>query len=254
MELFCAIDVMDGRAVRLVKGEFGAARDFGDPFELAELFLTAGAPWLHVVDLDAARTGNPANRDVVLGLVDAAHRAGTKVEVSGGARDGDTVDALLAAGADRVVLGTAAIEDPDLAGRLSARHPGRISVGIDYRRAADGTLELALRGWTEPASADFESLLDAWASAPLASVVATSIERDGTREGPDVDSLSRILDETALEVVASGGVGRSEDLDALARLRSYVHGRRIAGVVVGRALADGSIGLEEAVAACEASG
>lgn len=253
MELFCAIDVMDGRAVRLVKGEFDAARDFGDPLELAEVFLSAGVPWLHVVDLDAARTGEPLNRDVVLRLAEAAQRAGAKVEASGGVRDADTVDAMLGAGVDRVVLGTAAIEEPGFAGRLSARHPGRVAVGLDYRRAADGTLELALRGWTEPAAADFGSLLDAWAGAPLAAVVATSIERDGTREGPDVDGLSRVLDATAIDVVASGGVGRSEDLTALARLRSHVHGRRVAGVVVGRALADGTIDVEEAVAACAAS-
>ncbi|HTX63591.1 MAG TPA: 1-(5-phosphoribosyl)-5-[(5-phosphoribosylamino)methylideneamino] imidazole-4-carboxamide isomerase [Acidimicrobiales bacterium] len=254
MELFAAVDVMDGRAVRLVKGEFGASRSFGDPLEVAGRFLAAGTPWLHVVDLDAARTGEPANRGVLLALADAAHRAGARAEVSGGLRDRDAVDALLAAGVDRVVLGTAAIEDPDVAVRLATRHPGRVAVGLDYRRPPDGALELALRGWTEPAAVGAAELLSAWAGVPFAAVVTTSIDRDGTREGPDSDGLSSMLDATDLPVVASGGVGSASDLSGLARLRSFGRGRSLAGAVVGRALVDGSMGIEEAIAACAVSG
>ncbi len=253
MELLCAIDLMGGRAVRLVRGEFDAARTFGDPLELAGRFLAAGASWLHVVDLDAARSGDRVNRAAVRALVDAAHHTGARVETGGGIRDEKTADALLGEGVDRVVLGTAAIEDPALALRLARRHPGRVAVGLDYRRANDATLELALRGWTEQARTSLEHLFAAWAGAPLALVV-TAIDRDGTRDGPDLDGLSGVLDATALDVVASGGVGRAEDLSALARLRSPVNARGVAGVVVGRALADGSIGVEEAIAACAASG
>lgn len=254
MELFAAVDVMGGRAVRLVRGELGAPRSFGDPLDVARRFLAAGAPWLHVVDLDAARTGAPVNRTVVLSLAEEAHRAGARVEVGGGVRRGRDVDELLAAGVDRVVLGTVAIEEPDAAARHASRHPGKVAVGLDYRRAArGGGLELALRGWTQRADADPAQLLGDWAGVPFAAVVVTAIDRDGTRQGPDTDGLSWVLDATALPVVASGGVGSAADLSALAGLRSG-SGRSLAGAVVGRALVDGSIEVEEAVAACAASG
>ncbi|MGH8989364.1 MAG: HisA/HisF-related TIM barrel protein [Acidimicrobiales bacterium] len=254
MELFAAVDVMDGRAVRLVKGEFGASHVFGDPLEVAERFLALGAPWLHVVDLDAARSGSAANRVVVLSLAAAAHRSGSRVEVGGGVREGADVDALVARGVDRIVLGTAAIEDPTFAVRCAERHPGRVAVGLDYRRVEGGALVLALRGWTERAAADPAELLRAWSGVPLAALVVTAIDRDGTREGPDTDGLSWVLDATDLDVVASGGVGVADHVSALARLRSPVEGRALAGVVAGRALVDGSIGVEEAIAACAASG
>lgn len=252
MELFAAVDVMDGRAVRLVRGQFGMSRYFGDPFDVARRFLAAGAPWLHLVDLDAARGGRPMNRSVVLSLTEAAHRAGARVEAGGGVRERVDVDGLLAAGVDRVVLGTAAIEDPEFATTSAARHPGQVAVGLDYRRQR-GTLELALRGWTERVAVNPAELLSAWAGAPLAALVITAIDRDGTRSGPDTEGLCRILDATALAVVASGGVGGVADLSALARLSSPVFRRRLAGVVVGRALVDGSIEVEEAVAACAVS-
>ncbi len=253
MELFAAVDVMDGGAVRLVKGELDAPQGFGDPLDVARRFLAAGAPWLHVVDLDAARTGTPVNRAVVLSLAAEAQRAGARVEVGGGVRDGRDVDELLAAGVDRVVLGTVAIEEPGAAARHASRHPGKVAVGLDYRRTPGGDVELALRGWTQRARAGPAQLLASWAGVPLAAVVVTAIDRDGTRQGPDIEGLSWMLDATALPVVASGGVGSADDLSALARLRSAA-GRSLAGAVVGRALVDGSIEVEEAVAACAASG
>ena len=253
MELFAAVDVMGGGAVRLVKGELDAPQGFGDPLDVARRFLAAGAPWLHVVDLDAARTGTPVNRAVVLSLAAEAQRAGARVEVGGGVRDGGDVDELLAAGVDRVVLGTVAIEEPGAAARHASRHPGKVAVGLDYRRTPGGDVELALRGWTQRARAGPAQLLAGWAGVPLAAVVVTAIDRDGTRQGPDIEGLSWMLDATALPVVASGGVGSADDLSALARLRSAA-GRSLAGAVVGRALVDGSIEVEEAVAACAASG
>ncbi|MDA8318058.1 MAG: 1-(5-phosphoribosyl)-5-[(5-phosphoribosylamino)methylideneamino] imidazole-4-carboxamide isomerase [Actinomycetota bacterium] len=253
MELFAAVDVMGGGAVRLVKGELDAPRSFGDPLDVARRFLAAGAPWLHVVDLDAARSGAPVNRAVVLSLVEEAHRAGARVEVGGGVRESRDVGELLVAGVDRVVLGTVAIEEPGAAACHASRHPGKVAVGLDYRRTPGGGLELALRGWTQRADADPAQLLAGWAGVPLAAVVVTAIDRDGTRQGPDTDGLSWMLDATALPVVASGGVGSADDLTALTRLRSG-SGRSLAGAVVGRALVDGSIEVEEAVAACAASG
>ncbi|HLW45975.1 MAG TPA: 1-(5-phosphoribosyl)-5-[(5-phosphoribosylamino)methylideneamino] imidazole-4-carboxamide isomerase [Acidimicrobiales bacterium] len=253
MELFAAVDIMGGQAVRLVKGEFAAPSGFGDPLEVADKFLAGGASWLHVVDLDAARTGERVNRTVVRSLVDEAHRAGARVEVGGGVRSDAALESLLTDGADRVVLGTAAIEDPGLAAELATRRPGRVAVGFDYRRATDGTFELALRGWGERSPVDPSELVAAWSDAPIAAVVATAIDRDGTREGPDADGLSWLLDATVIDVVASGGVGGAAHLTALARLRSPVRGRSLAGVVVGRALVDGSMDVEEAVEACAAS-
>jgi phosphoribosylformimino-5-aminoimidazole carboxamide ribotide isomerase len=253
MELFAAVDVMGGGAVRLVKGELDAPRSFGDPLDVARRFLAGGAPWLHVVDLDAARSGTPANRAIVLSLVDEAHRAGARVEVGGGVRDGRDIDELLAAGVDRVVLGTMAIEEPDAAARHASSHPGKVAVGLDYRRAPDGELELALRGWTQRADVRPAQLLAGWSGVPFAAVVVTAIDRDGTREGPDIEGLSWMLDATGLQVVASGGVGSAGDLSVLAGLRSGA-GRALAGTVVGRALVDGSIEVKEAVAACAASG
>jgi len=253
MELFAAIDVMGGGAVRLVKGELDAPRSFGDPLDVARRFLAAGAPWLHVVDLDAARSGAPVNREVVMSLADEAHRSGARVQVGGGLRHARDVDELLAAGVDRVVLGTVAIEEPGAAALHASRHPGKVAVGLDYRRTPDGELELALRGWTQRAKAHPAQLLAGWEGVPLGAVVVTAIDRDGTREGPDTDGLSWMLDATALPVVASGGVGSAGDLSALAGLRSGA-GRSLAGAVVGRALVDGSIEVKEAVAACAASG
>lgn len=253
LSLFCAIDLLAGRAVRLVKGDFAAVSDFGDPLELAGRFLRAGAPWLHLVDLDAARTGEPANRDVVLEIAEVARRAGARVEVGGGIRDGEAAAALLASGVDRVVLGTAAVEAPRLVTGMAARHPGRVAVALDFRRGPDGTLVPTTRGWTAPGATDLATLLGAWEDAPLAALVVTSIARDGTGEGPDLDGISEVLDATALEVVASGGIGRAADLTALRRLRSPLHRRRPVGVVVGRVLADGGLEVAEAVAACAAS-
>lgn len=254
MELFAAIDLLDGGSVRLVQGEFGRAESFGDPVAVAQRFLASEVPWLHVVDLDAARSGSPVNRDTVLELAALAHGAGARIEVGGGIRSAADVDEALAAGIDRVVLGTAAIETPDFARRCAHRHPDRIAVGIDYRRTEDGVLAPAVRGWLGTASLDVPALLEVFDGEPLAAVVVTAIERDGTRAGPDVAGLASVLEATSLAVVASGGVGSVEDLRTLASLRSPGHGRRLAGVVAGRALVDGTIEVGEAVTACAASG
>lgn len=253
MELLAAIDLMEGGAVRLVKGEFDRAAQFGDPAAVATRFLAAGAPWLHVVDLDAARSGEPVHRRTVLALADLAHRAGARIETGGGIRTAADVDAVLGAGVDRVVLGTAAIETPEFAGRCARRHPGRVAVGIDYRRVADGTLAPAVGGWLRSADTNVVSLLEAFSGAPLGAVVVTGIDRDGTRAGPDTEGLAAVLDATDLPVVASGGVGSADDLRMLAALRSPRRRRAVAGAVVGRALVDGTIEAREAVAACGTS-
>jgi phosphoribosylformimino-5-aminoimidazole carboxamide ribotide isomerase len=254
MELFPAIDLRDGGAVRLVQGDFDRQHDYGDPLALARRYIAGGARWLHVVDLDAARTGMPVNRATVLAIAAEAAGAGVAVQTGGGVRGEDDVAELLGAGLARVVLGTAALEDPAMAARCAGRFPGAVAVGLDCRRRADGRLEPAVRGWLAGSGRTVDEVLDRLAGAPLAAVVVTAIERDGTLEGPDLAGLAEVLDTTALAVVASGGVGSLADVAALAALRSPAEGRGVVGAIVGKALVDGRVGVEEAVAACAASG
>jgi phosphoribosylformimino-5-aminoimidazole carboxamide ribotide isomerase len=251
MELLPAIDLREGRAVRLVQGDFEREQRYGDPFEMAARFVAAGARWLHVVDLDAALTGEPANRTIV---IEIAARAGVPVQTGGGVRSDRDVDELLDAGVARVVLGTAALEAPEFTRQVAHRHPQRVAIGLDYRRRPEGTLETAARGWVESSGHTVASVLDALGDVPLGAAVVTAIERDGTLEGPDVDGLAEVLDATAVPVVASGGVGSLADLAALAALRSPRQGRVLAGAVVGKALADGRLDPGEALAACATSG
>jgi phosphoribosylformimino-5-aminoimidazole carboxamide ribotide isomerase len=251
MELLAAIDLRDSTAVRLVQGDFARQHDYGDPLAMARRYVEGGARWLHVVDLDAARTGEPLNRPTVLAI---AREAGVPVETGGGVRTEGDVAELLEGGVTRVVLGTAALEDPSLAVRCARRYPGRVAVGLDYRRHPDGRTELASRGWLEGSGTALGDLLAALEGAPVGAVVVTAIERDGTFAGPDLVGLADVLDAAACPVVASGGVGTLEDLRALAALAGPASGRRLEGVVVGKALADGRLGVQEALQACAPSG
>ncbi|MCU1449855.1 MAG: hisA [Acidimicrobiales bacterium] len=238
MELYPAIDLRGGRCVRLWQGDFDRETVYGtDPVDVARRFTSAGARWLHVVDLDAAR-GDGSNLDTVLAIAAAvpAH-----VQTGGGVRD----DALLAAGVDRVVLGSLAVSNPPYAAELIDEYPGRVAVGLDHR---DG--ELQIRGWEEKGDV---SLLDAvrWPEfAGAAAFIVTDIGRDGTLTGPDVDGLAAVLEATTNDVIASGGVSSLSDLEALTSLEAS--GRRLAGVIVGKALYEGAFTVEEAIGACAA--
>jgi len=254
MDLLPAIDLLDGGAVRLVQGDFGRRHEYGDPLELAHRLVSGGARWLHVVDLDAARTGEPSNRSLVKAIASVAGASGVPVQTGGGVRTEGDVSELLAAGLARVVLGTAALEDPALAVRSARSHPGAVAVGLDYRYGDGGALEPARHGWVEGSGRTVAGMLGDLAGEPFGAVVVTSIERDGTFSGPDVDGLGEVLDCTELPVIASGGVASVDDVRVLATLRSPAAGRRPVGAVVGRALVDGRLRLEEALAACEPSG
>ena len=249
MDLYPAIDIRDGTAVRLAQGDFDRQSEYGDPVELARAFARSGAPWLHVVDLDAARTGHPVNRPTVLAVAAAVD---IPVQSGGGVRGDDDVDALLAGGVARVVLGSAVLDDPGLAARSAQRYPGRIAVGLDYRLDADGRAEIAIRGWEQPGGRTVAAVLEELAEVELAAVVVTAIERDGMLTGPDLVGLAAVLEATARPVIASGGVGSVEDIRALARLSVLAGGenRRLAGAITGRALVDGLLSVEEGVAAC----
>lgn len=249
MDLYPAIDIRGGGAVRLVQGDFDRQTDYGDPVALARSFADAGAPWLHVVDLDAARTGEAANRSTVLAIAAAVD---IPVQTGGGVRSDQDVDTLLSGGIARVVLGSAVLDDPALAGRSARRHPGRIAVGLDYRLDADGRADIAVRGWEESGGRTVVEVLDELAGVDLAAVVVTAIDRDGMLGGPDLVGLAGVLEATALPVIASGGVASSQDIEALAGL-SVETGegqRRLLGAITGRALVDGRMTVEEAVAAC----
>lgn len=241
MRCYPAIDIRGGRCVRLLRGDFSAETEFGDPLEVARGYAAAGAEWLHVVDLDAARTGEPANRQLVLAI---AAGVDAKVQAGGGVRDEASAAALLDAGVARVVLGTVAVEQPALAEALAERHPGRMALALDDR----GEAGVAVRGWGVASGLAASDLLGRLGGAPLGAVVVTSVARDGTLAGPDLEGLAHVLAATDLPVIASGGVGGAADLRALAALRSG--GRMLEGAVVGRALLSGALDIGEALAAC----
>lgn len=240
MDLFPAIDLRGGRVVQLVQGDYGRERVYGDdPVGVATAYAAAGARWLHVVDLDAARTGEPVNRELV-GAIAAAVEV--PVQTSGGIRDVAAAEAVLALGVARVVIGTAAVEDPGLVRRLTRRHPGRVAVGLDGRGR-----EVAVKGWSEAPGADLLDLARRYDSEGVAALVVTEISRDGMLGGPDMEGVAAVLEVTGVDVVASGGVSSLDDLRGLAALD--VGGRRLAGAIVGTALYEGRFTVEEAIAA-----
>jgi phosphoribosylformimino-5-aminoimidazole carboxamide ribotide isomerase len=238
VELFPAIDLRDGKCVRLRQGDYSQETVYGgDPVAVAQEFEEDGAPWIHVVDLDAARTGRPENREVIAAIAGAV---GVPVQTGGGIRDEFSAEALLDRGIARIVIGTAALEDPRFVRRLASRHPGRVAVGLDAR---DG--EAAVRGWTEGSGVTVLEAVSWFDDAGVAAFVVTDIARDGMLTGPDVEGLGRVLEVTRADVIASGGVGSLGDLQALSQLE--VGGRRLAGAIVGKAIYEGVFTVAEAV-------
>lgn len=241
MEIYAAIDLRDGRCVRLLQGDYTRQTVYGgDPVTAALEFEGDGASWIHVVDLDAARTGSPANRSAVAAIAQAVS---IPVQAGGGIRDDFSAQALLDAGLSRIVLGTAAVEQPALVRRLAARHPGRVAVGVDARHG-----EVAVRGWTRGSGLRPRDLLDDLEDAGVAAFITTEVSRDGTMRGPDLTGLGELLSVTSLPVIASGGVGSLAHVQELAKLE--VGGRSLAGVIVGKALWEGAFTLQEAMVAC----
>jgi phosphoribosylformimino-5-aminoimidazole carboxamide ribotide isomerase len=241
MELYPAIDLRGGRCVRLRQGDYDVETVYGEhPVAQALSFADAGARWVHVVDLDAARSGDPANREVIGVVAAALADRGVRTQTGGGVRSVPDARALAAAGVARVVLGTAAVERPGLVDDVAHALPGLgIAVGVDVRG-----LDVAVRGWTEGAGA-LTDVLARFAGRPFDALVVTQIAVDGTGDGPDLALYEALLDHPAGgdRLVASGGVGSLADLAAL-------RGLGVPGVIVGRALYEGAFTVEEAVAAC----
>jgi len=234
--LFPAIDLRDGHCVRLLRGDYGQETVYGDdPVSQALAFQAAGAPWVHVVDLDAARSGDPVNRPFVAAIAAALD---IPVQAGGGIRSIAAAAELFAAGVRRVVLGTAAVERPGLVGEVASL--GAVAVGLDVRGR-----ELAVHGWTESSGLLLGPALRQFEGLGAEALVVTQIEQDGTLEGPDIGMYREALEATRLDVVASGGVGTPGHLDDLAALD--VDGRRLAGVIVGRALYEGNVDVADAI-------
>lgn len=237
-ELYPAVDIRDGRAVRLTQGRADAATEYDDPVDAALRFAAAGTRWLHVVDLDAAFTGEPRNRHLIERIVDAT---GCDVQASGGVRTLEDVRAALDFGAARVVVGTMALVDPAFVPAALEVAGERLAVGLDARGGV-----LRARGWTEDAGDLFEVLgrLDVLG---VPRFIFTDIETDGMLSGPNLTMLGRVADATSAAVTASGGVSSVVDLTTLAALHP-----RVDGALVGRALYSGDVDLAEALAAVAA--
>ena len=233
LQLLPAVDVADGRAVRLVQGEAGSETSYGDPLEAALQWQADGAQWVHLVDLDAA-FGRGSNRELLARVVGELD---IDVEMSGGIRDDASLEAALATGCARVNLGTAALESPDWVRSAIARFGDRIAVGLDVR----GTT-LSARGWTKDGGELFE-VLERLDRDGCARYVVTDVRRDGTLTGPNLELLQQVCAATTKPVVASGGVSTLDDL----RVLSTVPG--VEGAIIGKALYAGAFTLPEALAA-----
>ncbi len=237
MIVFPAIDLKDGRCVRLRQGAMDDATVYNDdPAAQARSFEAAGAQWLHVVDLDGAVSGQPKNASAVAAILKSVSMP---VQLGGGIRDRARIEAWLEAGVRRVVLGTAAIANPDLVREAARAHPGRIVVGIDARKG-----KVAVDGWTRATETTARELADALAGAGVAAIVYTDIDRDGVLGGPNIEATVALAKGLPVPVIASGGVSTIDDITAL-RAREK---DGIAGVIVGRAIYDGRVDLKRALA------
>jgi phosphoribosylformimino-5-aminoimidazole carboxamide ribotide isomerase len=233
--LYPAIDIRGGRAVRLIQGDYERETAYDDdPVVAARRWAAEGARWLHVVDLDGAKAGEPVNLDHVRGIVAAVD---IPVQLGGGLRDSKKVEEAISSGAERVVLGTAAVRDPELAAAIAAAHGDRVVVSVDARSG-----KVAAEGWTQSSDLDTAEVLAALTDRGIRRFIYTPVDVDGLMEGPDLDSLREVAKATDGELIYSGGVGALEDLRALADLGLG----NLGGVIVGRALYEGRFSIAEA--------
>jgi phosphoribosylformimino-5-aminoimidazole carboxamide ribotide isomerase len=241
--VYPAVDISDGRCVRLLQGRFGTETVYSnDPVEVAVGLAAAGAHWLHVVDLDGAKTGRSANRELVLEVI---RRCSCPTQAGGGLRTRDDVAEVLDAGASRAVLGTFALEDPGGVEAACREFGSRIAVSLDARGG-----ELASHGWTVGTGVPLLEAVGAFEAAGVSTFIYTDVERDGTMQGPDVEGLRRLVARTNLPVIASGGVSSLGDLRTVASLQR----EGVSGAIVGRALYEGTFTVSEANAAVESRG
>ena len=237
MKIYPAIDILDGKAVRLKQGRKSEATIYGDPVEMAAKWVNKGAEWLHVVDLDGAFQGEPQNLPVLRQM--ASQVKGVKIQTGGGIRKLSTVETLLDAGIHRVILGTAAVQDQDFVKTALAMYPKNVAIGIDARY---GKVQIA--GWIEDSHIGAIELALRLQSLGARLVIYTDISRDGVLTGTNVEATREMIEKTDLSVIASGGVSSIADLHRLAEIRHP----RLDGVIIGKALYEGQIQIEEALA------
>jgi phosphoribosylformimino-5-aminoimidazole carboxamide ribotide isomerase len=238
MEVIPAIDLLGGNCVRLYQGDYGQSEIFGeDPVSMAKKWQDQGATRLHLVDLDGAKTGEPVNLAVIAKVVAALE---IPVQVGGGLRDRHRVAQLLSLGVRSAILGTVAVENPDLVGEVCAEFPGQIIVGIDARNG-----KVATKGWLETSEVEAVELAGRMAKLGAAAIIYTDIHRDGTMQGPNIDALRELATHIDIPVIASGGISSVTDLLNLLRLEAI----GVNGAIVGRAIYTGDVVLKEAIRA-----
>jgi phosphoribosylformimino-5-aminoimidazole carboxamide ribotide isomerase len=234
--LYPAIDLKDGQAVRLYKGDYDQMTVYDrDPAAVARRFKEAGASFLHVVDLDGAKEGSQKNFPVIQAIVEAS---GLPVQVGGGIRTGETLEALFSAGVSRAILGTAAVNQPDFVRAALKEYGEKIAIGID---AKDGLV--AVNGWLETSSITAIELGRELKAAGATRVIFTDIARDGTLTGPNIPAIVEMAEQTGLGVIASGGIKETNDLLELAKYR----GKGVVGSIIGKAIYNGNIDLAQAI-------
>jgi phosphoribosylformimino-5-aminoimidazole carboxamide ribotide isomerase len=238
MDVIPAIDLLGGRCVRLYQGDYQQAEVFGEnPVEVAQRWAAQPIQWLHLVDLDGAKSGHPVNLQAISDIVQAVN---VPVQVGGGLRDRQSVAQLLNLGVQRVIVGTVAVEQPHLVADLCQTFPGQIVVGIDARNG-----KVATRGWLETSSVQATDLAQQMADLGASAIIYTDIHRDGTLQGPNLEALREIAQVISLPVIASGGMSSVTDLLTLLALEPL----GVNGVIIGRALYTGAIALNEALQA-----
>ena len=238
MEIIPAIDLLEGRCVRLYQGDYAQSQVFNDnPAEVAKQWADEGASRLHVVDLDGAKAGKPANLEAIAAIV---QNVSVPVQVGGGLRDRTSVSQLLDIGVQRVILGTVAVEQPQLVQDLCQEFPGQIVVGIDARNGL-----VATRGWLETSSVAAIDLAQQMAQLGAAAIIYTDIHRDGTLSGPNLEALRELASAISIPVIASGGVSSITDLLSLLALEPL----GVSGAIVGRAIYTGDVSLKDAIRA-----
>lgn len=236
MILYPAIDLKDGKCVRLLRGEMSAATVFGDdPAAQAAKFVAEGCEWLHLVDLNGAFAGQPVNGAAVEAILAAVP---VPTQLGGGIRDMATIEMWLSRGLARVILGTVAVENPDLVRQAARAFPGKVAVGIDARKGF-----VATKGWATETEVQATDLARSFEDAGVAAIIYTDIDRDGAMQGPNIEATEALARAVTIPVIASGGVSTMADLLALRDTGA------IAGAISGRALYDGAIDLGAALAA-----
>ncbi len=236
MQIIPAIDLKDGNCVRLLKGEEGSETIFSqNPVEQAKKWESCGATTLHLVDLDGAFTGSPKNQGVIKDIVRSID---CDAQVGGGIRELQAIDDYINSGVSRIILGTAAFKDPELLKNACDKYPGKIAVGIDTKGG-----KIAIKGWKETIEDSTEQVLNNLKDIGVSLIIYTNVDRDGTMQGIDIDSVNEFIKLSPVPVIASGGISTDNDLDNLNRLNSD----KLCGAILGKSIYQGTIDLKEAI-------